>query len=585
LAKVKIHQLAKELGISPEELIEKLASELDINVESAQSSLDDRQVNLVREFLQKKEITLANCENVRLFVKELLGFRELEYELPLNDTYVRFFIGRNGCGKSSLLSILGTLVMPSFLKKRLHKNYLTENSLLRFEFQLKNGGTVSFEQKGKNIGNWTSSNKEYLFKTTYGFFEPPVDSITGVRKGSGMLSYKKEELIKKGKYLIYDEGEEELCRAMNWILYGREDGKFSYLCRIPGRSITDSYFFLKKEDKVIPFEFFSTGERFLLQMLKHIIRTLRARKKELPRPIIIDEVELSLHPFAQVRLVRYILELVRKRKSKEEKPHIIFLLSTHSYPILQELIRLGEEEVIVLIESHSALSKTFLIPWEENKIQEGNRDVFSAEKRLLEASIKKFLSCKRNKLVFVVEDIEISRLLDILLADKLDFLSIEAGGYTEVFQRAREISSIKELVGFFEVVAIVDGDVEEDEIKKHREIMCYKLPIKSIRKEFFSLIKRGEIKLTDIFDLMLPEEAEEIEKRIEDASLDNSDELRKLWKSVIRDIRKTLNLKAQSIGKDEQIEKSIIRFLIKIESEKFEKFTNRLIQDMDMEEK
>ena len=65
MAKVRVHQLAKELGMSSKELIEKLKTELDINVKSAQSSLDERQVKLIREFIEpvtvkkeeKKEIT------------------------------------------------------------------------------------------------------------------------------------------------------------------------------------------------------------------------------------------------------------------------------------------------------------------------------------------------------------------------------------------------------------------------------------------------------------------------------------------------------------------------------------------------
>ncbi len=52
MAKVRVHQLAKELGMSSKELIEKLRTELDINVKSAQSGLDERQVRIVREFLQ-----------------------------------------------------------------------------------------------------------------------------------------------------------------------------------------------------------------------------------------------------------------------------------------------------------------------------------------------------------------------------------------------------------------------------------------------------------------------------------------------------------------------------------------------------
>ena len=52
MAKVRVHQLAKELGMSSKELIEKLKTELDITVKSAQSSLDERQVKLIREFIE-----------------------------------------------------------------------------------------------------------------------------------------------------------------------------------------------------------------------------------------------------------------------------------------------------------------------------------------------------------------------------------------------------------------------------------------------------------------------------------------------------------------------------------------------------
>jgi len=55
LAKVRVHQLAKELGMSSKELIEKL-KELEIPVKSPSSSLDERQVMLVKEFLEPVEV-------------------------------------------------------------------------------------------------------------------------------------------------------------------------------------------------------------------------------------------------------------------------------------------------------------------------------------------------------------------------------------------------------------------------------------------------------------------------------------------------------------------------------------------------
>ncbi|TCK04471.1 translation initiation factor IF-2 [Phorcysia thermohydrogeniphila] len=55
MAKVRVHQLAKELGMSSKELIEKL-KELEIPVKSPSSSLDEKQVMLVKEFLEPVEV-------------------------------------------------------------------------------------------------------------------------------------------------------------------------------------------------------------------------------------------------------------------------------------------------------------------------------------------------------------------------------------------------------------------------------------------------------------------------------------------------------------------------------------------------
>ncbi len=67
MAKMRVYQLAKELGMSSKELIGKLRDELDIQVKNAQSGLDEKQVMLVKEFIkpvsiQKKEEKKAKVE-------------------------------------------------------------------------------------------------------------------------------------------------------------------------------------------------------------------------------------------------------------------------------------------------------------------------------------------------------------------------------------------------------------------------------------------------------------------------------------------------------------------------------------------
>ncbi len=56
MAKMRVHQLAKELGMSSKELMKKLKEELDIQVKSIHSGLDEKQVMLVKEFIKPVEV-------------------------------------------------------------------------------------------------------------------------------------------------------------------------------------------------------------------------------------------------------------------------------------------------------------------------------------------------------------------------------------------------------------------------------------------------------------------------------------------------------------------------------------------------
>ncbi|NIA11086.1 MAG: hypothetical protein GWP10_15505 [Nitrospiraceae bacterium] len=52
MAKVRVYQLAKELGMESKELVNKLNNELDISVKNASSGLTEKQVMIVKEFIK-----------------------------------------------------------------------------------------------------------------------------------------------------------------------------------------------------------------------------------------------------------------------------------------------------------------------------------------------------------------------------------------------------------------------------------------------------------------------------------------------------------------------------------------------------
>lgn len=71
MAKVRIHQLAKELSMSSKELMKKLREELDIQVKSIHSGLDEKQVMLVKEFIKPARVNVPKPRSEKKVKKQL----------------------------------------------------------------------------------------------------------------------------------------------------------------------------------------------------------------------------------------------------------------------------------------------------------------------------------------------------------------------------------------------------------------------------------------------------------------------------------------------------------------------------------
>ncbi|SMP10231.1 bacterial translation initiation factor 2 (bIF-2) [Desulfurobacterium pacificum] len=82
MAKVRVHQLAKELGMSSKELIQKLRDELDIQVKSVHSSLDEKQVMLVKEFIKPVDV-VKKKEEVKAEKEEKIKEEKKREELKV----------------------------------------------------------------------------------------------------------------------------------------------------------------------------------------------------------------------------------------------------------------------------------------------------------------------------------------------------------------------------------------------------------------------------------------------------------------------------------------------------------------------
>jgi len=117
-------------------------------------------------------------------------------------------------------------------------------------------------------------------------------------------------------------------RNLHYIITGTYEKKEKNKYHKLFRTIVDKntlYFNEDKSGKIISEFSFSTGEYFVLALLKLIANERKKEKKSL---IIIDELDISLHPLAQKRLIEKINQF-------RKEFNITFVVATHSLQIIE----------------------------------------------------------------------------------------------------------------------------------------------------------------------------------------------------------------------------------------------------------
>ena len=238
-------------------------------------------------------------------------------------------VGNNGIGKSALLISLGHLVKHTFLQTEF-KGDSFQDSKITYIFN----DLIQFEWKKINKENgsksWTIQNKKFDMPKIDGFFE------SGIVSGSRFehLNFKKEvlNLIDKNKIKNNVKQNRKIIKFikvnLTYIINGKNTNKYNSLFTEEISDKKQTIFFYKdKNNKMISEYSFSTGEYFVLALLKFISTKIDKNKKSL---IIIDEIDISLHPSAQKRLLESI-------KCFKNKYNITFIIATHSLQIIENL--------------------------------------------------------------------------------------------------------------------------------------------------------------------------------------------------------------------------------------------------------
>lgn len=335
-------------------------------------------------------------------------------------------VGENGMGKSTFLRAAacayknkkGKDFYPSnFFVKTLWDSHSLEGATIEYNII---EGTSEKPLRWRKSNDWgfkpkTQKPKRYIY-----FFDIsrtlPLDATAGYARLAKLSNTEGEDNI---------DLNEEYLQALSYVM-----GKNYIRGRFTDTNINDGRTVGLLEQGFGEVSQFhqGAGEDTMLDFFK-VLQTV-----EDTALVIIDEIEASLHPTAQRRLIRYLLKFSRQKK-------VQFILSTHSRFILEELP--SEARVLIL------------------PLSDGSRDVVYDVSP--EFALNSIDDIEHPDVYIFVEDNEASIwLTEIIRSDTQDGeslnrrISIKEVGPSNVVEILGDLSSNKRLP--YKSISVIDGD-------------------------------------------------------------------------------------------------------------------------------
>ena len=475
-------------------------------------------------------------QEIKIIIEKLKKIDKLEFVLKL-EKGIYAIVGNNGAGKSSLITCIAKLVKPSILKEEFSGN--TNNFS---EAKITYINPYGLEAIWKKNPTWQATDTYNCMPRYKGFFESSI--LTGTRffhlnNKNATLKNKDIETSKEATIFIK--------KNMDYIINGYETSFFDKL-RYSEIEYRKRLYYIDLGDANHITEFnFSTGEYFLLSVLKIIQTFSKRRHQDELRLLIIDEIDIALHPLAQKRFIEKLLQWM-------DEFNLLIVFATHSLPILESL----NENNIYHIEDDKIYNPIYPAYLTSKLHQHVYYDkIILVEDILTSKFIEK-----------IIEEIDIERIL---------YKIIPIGGWEKVL----EIYTQNEKYKYFShanTFCILDGDVIS---------LANKNPHKKIEKRFLPFSNIERVCVENIFveselrsklnSLIYPKNI--LELNIEEFKVDNIN-VSELKTETIKDIFKKLINEIARYSEKEKIEiRNIIIDVIYENSKSNAKHTN-LVYDL-----
>lgn len=393
---------------------------------------------------------------MKIVISSIKNIKSCEIEFPLENG-LNLLVGNNACGKSTLLLALSQALLKKSFKGLKKDDY-------------DNSSSVEIDVDGlKDI--WCAKNSWRL--------EQVLNSVNGMYEGSLFYGTRFDN-SKRIDILMADhkldatsltDADEYVKEQLSLILHGVRD-KYTNLKRIKNRAISkklgfrNTPYFSDVEGHLISQYRMSSGECLLISLLHFIYNAIV--RQSLPNDklvlVLIDEIELALHPMAVSRFIDLLNKLISNYKN------LMVILTSHSLEVIQKInprniYKMANSDGVVNIINPCFPSYTI-------------RDVYRHD---------------GYDFLFLVED-ELAKIIVNKVIDKSNLRMrklihvIPVGGWENVLRLQKDLL-INNVLGFEKmIVSILDGDVKEIIPNSYSNLKKTFLPISSVEKFLYKIL-------------------------------------------------------------------------------------------------
>lgn len=256
----------------------------------------------------------------KVILVNVKGIQRLEFVLPDNSG-VYLVTGKNGTGKTNLLVALYRICNADAFRDNFPMGARNYDDISRYRITYNNNGSsVTFFHT--NHG-WDPHPRNTNVLNSFGYTNTIYVSATKMRfdvHTPAQLHYPRPQI---------QNASQDFKNAMNLILGTTKFNNLKFIQIVPQGRPGHHIRYIRNNNKLYIIDgdnysenAFSLGERFVLNMLDQL------EGVQNDTLVVIDEIELALHPIAQIEFYKYLVRLAQAR-------NLTIIIATHSATLIK----------------------------------------------------------------------------------------------------------------------------------------------------------------------------------------------------------------------------------------------------------